>query len=67
MELIEQAQVAGKIFTIRGIQVMLDGDLVDLYQVGTKVLNQAVKINSKRFHEASRFQLTKNWSQTVTG
>jgi hypothetical protein len=52
--------IENRIFTIRGIQVMVDRDLADLYQVDTKVLNQAVKRNSNRFPEAFRFQLTKN-------
>jgi hypothetical protein len=50
---------------------MLDRDLAKLYQVETKVFNQAVKRNIKRFPESFRFQLTKeefnNWrSQFVT-
>lgn len=43
---------------IRGQQVMLDSDLAMLYQVETKVLNQAVKRNIARFPEKFRFQLT---------
>jgi len=59
------------IYTIRDKQVMLDRDLAKLYQVETKVFNQAVKRNIKRFPESFRFQLTKeefnNWrSQFVT-
>ena len=45
------------IFTIRGLQVMLDRDLAELYQVPVKVLNQAVKRNLGRFPERFRFQL----------
>ena len=46
------------IFTIRGKQVMLDSDLARLYQVEMRVLNQAVKRNSKRFpnHLCLNFQ-----------
>ena len=47
------------IYTIRGQQVMLDSDLAMLYQVDTKVFNQAVKRNIERFPEKFRFQLTK--------
>jgi len=50
-------QVQSKIFTIRGLQVMLDRDLAELYQVETKALNQAVKRNVARFPEPFRFQL----------
>jgi nucleoid DNA-binding protein len=39
---------------------MIDRDLANLYQVDTKVLNQAVKRNINRFPESFRFQLTKN-------
>ena len=38
--------VMNKIYLIRGQKVMLDRDLVELYGVETKVLNQAVKRNS---------------------
>ena len=49
-----------KIFYIRGQKVMLDKDLAELYEVQTKVLNQAVKRNINRFPEAFMFQLSKN-------
>ena len=45
MDLIKKVIIENKIFTIRGIQVMIDKDLAELYQVETKVLNQAVKRN----------------------
>jgi len=50
--------VQSKIFTIRGVQVMIDYDLAELYQVETKVLNQAVTRNIARFPEKFRFQLS---------
>jgi len=46
------------IYTVRGVQVMLDSDLARLYGVETKVFNQAVSRNVKRFPERYRFQLT---------
>lgn len=46
------------IYTIRGVQVMLDSDLAALYKVETKAFNQAVKRNINRFPESFRFQLT---------
>ena len=52
--------IEDKIFTIRGVQVILDRDLAILYQVETKAFNQAVKRNSKRFPENFRFQLNEN-------
>ncbi|KAE9533390.1 DNA-binding protein [Ursidibacter arcticus] len=65
------AGIETRIFTIRDVQVMLDVHLAELYQVETKVFNQAVKRNLERFPEAFRFQLTKSeWeilrSQFVT-
>jgi hypothetical protein len=51
MELITKDDLKAKIFTIRGIQVMLDRDLALLYGVQTKVLNQAIKRNKERFPE----------------
>jgi len=42
-ETIQIDDVKSKIYTIRGKQVMLDSDLANLYQVETKVFNQAIK------------------------
>ncbi len=53
-------QIENRIYTIRGIQVMLDSDLAEMYDVETKVLNQAVKRNLDRFPNEFRFQLTKD-------
>lgn len=47
------------IHEIRDMQVMLDRDLAKIYGVETKVLNQSVKRNIKRFPERFRFQLSK--------
>jgi hypothetical protein len=49
--------VQNLIYEIRGQKVMLDFDLARLYQVETKVLNQAVKRNRKRFPSDFMFQL----------
>jgi len=48
-----------KILFIRGQKVMLDRDLAMLYGVETRMLNQAVRRNIRRFPEDSMFQLTK--------
>lgn len=53
-----QNHIQSRIFTIRGVQVMLDRDLAEFYGVETKVLNQAVKRNIERFPEHFMFQLT---------
>ncbi len=57
--------IKNKIFTIRGLQVMLDRDLAELYEVETKVFNQAVKRNENRFPDDFRFQLTEAEYQNV--
>ena len=51
-------EIRSRIYTIRGVQVMLDEDLALLYGVETKVLNQSVKRNSERFPEDFMFQLS---------
>ena len=52
-EVIEQ-----RIFLVRGQKVMLYRDLAELYGVKTKIFNQAVKRNRKRFPGDFMFQLT---------
>ena len=52
--------IQNRIFTIRGVQVILDSDLAEMYQVETRVLNQSVKRNLDRFPVDFMFQLSKN-------
>src|ERR1700739_176328 len=49
--------IISKIYLIRGKKVMLDRDLAELYGVETRVLNQAIRRNEKRFPEDFMFQL----------
>ena len=51
--------IKSRIFTIRGVQIMLDRDLAALYGVSTKALNQAVKRNIRRFPDDFMLQLRK--------
>ena len=51
-------KIEQRIFTVRGVQVMLDMHLAELYQVETRSFNQAIKRNEERFPERFRFQLT---------
>jgi len=67
----EVATLQSKIYDIRGQKVILDFDLAVLYEVETKVLNQSVKRNIKRFPVDFMFRLTlEEWgsmrSQIVT-
>lgn len=55
----ELQTIQNKIYEIRGKRVMFDFDLAGLYEVETRVLNQAVKRNAKRFPPDFMFQLTK--------
>lgn len=50
--------IQNKIFEIRGQRVMLDFDLAEMYEVETRVLNQAVKRNISRFPADFMFQLS---------
>ena len=59
-EEINENTIRNLIYVVRGQQVMLDSDLAMLYQVETKVFNQAVKRNIERFPDEFRFQLTRN-------
>lgn len=56
-EIITIPDIETKIFHFRSLPVMIDRDIAQIYQVETKVLNQAVKRNQERFPEAFRFQL----------
>ena len=58
--IINENNIKDKIYNIRNLQVMLDRDLAELYGVETKVFNQAVKRNIKRFPKNYRFQLNEN-------
>lgn len=63
MQIIQSIQ--NRIYEIRGERVMLDKDLAELYEVDTKVFNQAVKRNLKRFPPDFMFQLTTEEWETV--
>jgi hypothetical protein len=53
------------IYEIRGYQVMLDADLAKIYQVETKVLNQAVKRNIDRFPPEFMFRLSEKECESL--
>ena len=55
---IPETLLTSKIYIVRNKKVMLDRDLAELYEVETRVLNQAVNRNSERFPEEIMFQLT---------
>jgi len=55
----ELAKIKSLIYEIRGVKVMLDKDLAELYHVTTGNLNKAVKRNIRRFPSDFMFQLNK--------
>lgn len=56
-QILHKTIVDDKIFIIRGIQVMIDRDLAELYDVETRALNQAVKRNIDSFPKDFMFEL----------
>jgi hypothetical protein len=57
--------IQNRIYEIRGLKVMLDYDLAELYEVETRALNQAVKRNMKRFPIDFMFQLNDEESEIL--
>lgn len=55
--------IENRIFCIRGVQVMIDKDLAEIYKVKTKRLNEQVKRNIERFPAHYMFQLTNDEQQ----
>ncbi len=58
ISILEENTIRSKIHVIRGLQVMLDFDLAEIYGYSTKAFNQQVKNNKERFDEDFRFQLS---------
>ena len=65
LNLAQPIQVQSLIYMIRGQKIILDSDLAFLYEVETKVLNQAVKRNLDRFPVDFMFQLTEDEFQNL--
>ena len=62
----ELPDIQKKIYNIRGYNVMLDFDLATIYKVETRVLNQAVKRNMRRFPDDFMFQLTETEWENIS-
>ncbi len=58
-EMVSAGGIEARIFVIRGLKVMIDRDLAELYGVPTKVLKQAVKRNGERFPTGFTFRLSR--------
>ena len=63
--LMDEALLTSRIHTIRGVKVMLDADLAEIYGYSTKRFNEQVKTNIERFEDDFRFQLTKSEYTTI--
>jgi len=55
---VDDIKLEGYIYIVRGVKVMVEYDLADLYGVDTKRLNEQVKRNLKRFPDDFMFQLS---------
>ena len=64
-ELISSDRIQSRIYTIRGLQVMIDNDLADIYGVEVKRLNEQVKRNTERFPTEFCFQLSEEERQNL--
>ena len=56
----DKSLLKSRIYTVRGVKVMLDADLAEIYGYTTKAFNRQVKNNIDRFAEDFRFQLSKS-------
>ena len=60
VQIINENTIKDKIHIIRGVKVMLDYDLAEIYGYTTKAFNQQVKNNISKFDEDFRFELTRD-------
>ncbi len=64
---ISQQHIENKIYNVRGVQIMLDSDLAEMYGVSTGRLNEQVKRNIDRFPDDFMFQLTQEeWNNLIS-
>lgn len=67
MEIVKYEHIENEIFQFRGVQVMVDYHLSELYGVETKRLNEQVKRNIKRFPKSFMFQLSQSeWDNLLS-
>lgn len=67
VEILNEEQLGGLIYMIRGQQVMLDSDLAAIYGYSTKAFNQQVKNNIEKFDEEDfMFQLTLDEAKSIS-
>ena len=57
--IVDERTIRDKIYIIRGVKVMLDFELAEIYGYTTRAFNQQVKNNASKFDDDFRFQLTR--------
>ena len=63
--IVDERTIRDKIYEVRGVKVMLDFELAEIYGYTTKAFNQQVKNNIGKFDEDFRFQLTKEEAEIL--
>ena len=63
--IVDERTIRDKIYIIRGVKVMLDFELAEIYGYTTKAFNQQVRNNISKFDEDFRFQLTRDEYQNL--
>ena len=58
--IIKEEDIKDKIYVIRGLKVMIDSDLAEIYGYTTKAFNQQIRNNADRFDEDFMFQLSED-------
>lgn len=62
----DEKSIRDKIYVVRGVQVMLDFELAEIYGFTTSAFNQQVKRNIERFDDDFRFQLSREELATLS-
>lgn len=57
--IVDERTIQDKIYIVRGVKVMLDFELAEIYGYTTRAFNQQVKNNASKFDDDFRFQLTR--------
>ena len=64
--IIDERTIRDKIYEVRGVKVMLDFELAEIYGYSTKAFNQQVKNNIEKFDDDFMFELTKDeWAKIL--
>ena len=66
ISILEENSIRSKIHVIRGLQVMLDFDLAQIYGYETKRFNEQIKNNRERFDEDFMFRLNEKEVQELS-